>query len=50
MRVVAGPIVDARSAAPCESAPALGADTDTVLRDCGFSPAEITALRKDRVI
>jgi len=32
------------------AAPALGADTDEVLRDCGFSDNEIAALRADRVI
>lgn len=50
VRMVMGPIVDALSAAPREPTPALGADTDAVLRDSGFSVAEIAALRKDGVI
>ncbi len=49
VRMVAGPVVEA-AAPPVEPAPALGADTDAVLGQCGFSPAEIAALRADRVI
>src|SRR3954453_19775345 len=30
---------------PSRAAPGLGADTDAVLQECGFSPAEIAALR-----
>src|SRR5688572_13615767 len=50
VRMVAGPVVDRNAEAPQEAAPALGADTDAVLRDCGFSDREIAALRADRVI
>jgi crotonobetainyl-CoA:carnitine CoA-transferase CaiB-like acyl-CoA transferase len=35
---------------PKRPAPALGADTDAVLRDCGFTPERIAALRRDGVI
>ena len=49
-RMVAGPVRDNASEPPLHAAPALGADTDTVLRDCGFSDAEIARLRADRVI
>jgi succinate---hydroxymethylglutarate CoA-transferase len=35
---------------PKRPAPALGADTDAVLRDCGFAPALIAALRREGVI
>ena len=50
VRMVSGPIVDAASAAPREPAPALGADTNAVLRDCGFSTAETAALRAEGII
>ncbi len=50
VRMVAGPIVDALSAAPREPAPALGADTDKILHECGYSADEIAALRRRRVI
>jgi crotonobetainyl-CoA:carnitine CoA-transferase CaiB-like acyl-CoA transferase len=49
-RMVAGPVRDSASEPPSQAAPALGADTDAVLRDCGFSDGEIAALRADRVI
>jgi crotonobetainyl-CoA:carnitine CoA-transferase CaiB-like acyl-CoA transferase len=49
-RMVAGPIRDNASEAPREPAPALGADTQAVLRDCGFADGEIAALRAERVI
>ena len=49
-RMVAGPVRDGASEPPSQAAPALGADTDAVLRDCGFSDGEIAALRADRVI
>ena len=50
VRMVAGPVVDRSADPPCGPAPALGADTDAVLRDCGFSAGEIERLRADRVI
>ncbi len=50
VRMLAGPIVDPLSAAPHEPAPTLGADTNVVLRDCGYSASDIAALRRDRVI
>jgi crotonobetainyl-CoA:carnitine CoA-transferase CaiB-like acyl-CoA transferase len=49
VRMVAEPIRDA-AAAPRRAAPALGADTDAVLRECGFSDAELAAFRRERVI
>src|SRR3954451_19989462 len=48
-RMVEGSVRDS-AAAPHEPAPALGADTDAVLEECGFSPGEIAALRAERVI
>jgi succinate---hydroxymethylglutarate CoA-transferase len=50
VRMVAGPVVDRGSEAPRDAAPELGADTDAVLRDCGFSAAEIAALRRAKVV
>lgn len=34
---------------PAESAPSLGADTDAVLTELGYSPTELDALRKRRI-
>src|SRR5258707_4022985 len=48
--MVAGPIRDGASEPPREPAPALGADTDAVLRECGLSDAEISRVRAERVI
>jgi len=48
--MVAGPVRDGASEPPSRAAPGLGADTDAVLQECGFSPAEIAALRADKVI
>jgi crotonobetainyl-CoA:carnitine CoA-transferase CaiB-like acyl-CoA transferase len=50
VHMVAGPVRDGASEPPRQAAPALGADTDTVLRDCGFSDSDIAALRADKVI
>jgi succinate--hydroxymethylglutarate CoA-transferase len=50
VRMVAGPVRDSAAAPPLRAAPALGADTDAVLRDCGFSDGEIAALRVEKVI
>jgi succinate--hydroxymethylglutarate CoA-transferase len=50
VRMVRGPVVDRLAPPPREPAPALGADTEAVLRGCGFSAAEIAALRRDGVI
>jgi succinate--hydroxymethylglutarate CoA-transferase len=50
VRMVAGPVIDNAAEAPHLPAPALGADTEPVLRDCGFSASEIAALRAERVI
>ncbi len=50
MRMVAGPIRDSTAEAPQGAAPALGADTDAVLRDAGFADGDIAALREERVI
>jgi crotonobetainyl-CoA:carnitine CoA-transferase CaiB-like acyl-CoA transferase len=49
LRMVAGPVVTADDP-PCRAAPALGADTDTVLRGCGFSDADLRALRDAKAI
>jgi crotonobetainyl-CoA:carnitine CoA-transferase CaiB-like acyl-CoA transferase len=50
VRMLAGPVIDSAGEAPRNPAPALGADTDAMLRECGFSAVEIAALRADRVI
>jgi crotonobetainyl-CoA:carnitine CoA-transferase CaiB-like acyl-CoA transferase len=50
VHMVAGPVRDSASEPPSHAAPVLGADTDAVLRDCGFSDGEIAALRADKVI
>ncbi|HJU16742.1 MAG TPA: CoA transferase [Stellaceae bacterium] len=47
--MVRGPIVTA-DPPPTQAAPALGADTDAVLDECGFSENEIKRLRSERVI
>ena len=49
-RMVAGPIRDGAADPPREPAPALGADTEGVLRECGFSASEIAEFRAQRVI
>jgi crotonobetainyl-CoA:carnitine CoA-transferase CaiB-like acyl-CoA transferase len=50
VRMVAGPVIDSAAEGPRNPAPPLGADTDAVLRECGFSAAEIAALTADGVI
>ena len=50
VRMVAGPVRDSAAEPPSQAAPAFGADTDAVLRDCGFFDGEIAALRADKVI
>jgi succinate--hydroxymethylglutarate CoA-transferase len=50
IRMVPGPVIDAAAEAPREPAPALGADTDAVLGECGFSATEIRQLRATGVI
>src|SRR5690348_4447890 len=49
-RMVAGPVRDNASEPPSRAAPALGADTDAVLQECGFSEREIAAFRAEKVI
>jgi succinate---hydroxymethylglutarate CoA-transferase len=49
LRMVASPVVTPDDP-PCRAAPALGADTNAVLPDCGFSDREIEDLRADEVI
>ncbi|HVC53950.1 MAG TPA: CoA transferase [Stellaceae bacterium] len=49
VRMVKGPVIE-EAVPPLAPAPALGADTDAVLAECGFSPPEIAALRAERVI
>ena len=49
-RMVAGPVRDGAADPPREPAPALGADTEAVLRGCGFSASEIAEFRAQRVI
>ncbi len=49
MRMVAPPIRSGDEP-PLRAAPALGADTDAMLRECGFSEAEIAGLRETGTI
>jgi succinate--hydroxymethylglutarate CoA-transferase len=48
-RMVGGPIATG-AVPPKQPAPALGHDTDAILTDCGYSAAQIVALRSDGVI
>ncbi|MGA9868034.1 MAG: CoA transferase [Acetobacteraceae bacterium] len=50
VRMVGTPIDTGGDALPHQAAPSLGADTDAVLREAGFSDAEIGGLRDDKVI
>jgi crotonobetainyl-CoA:carnitine CoA-transferase CaiB-like acyl-CoA transferase len=47
--MVAGPVLAADDP-PTSAAPALGSDTNSVLRDCGFSDLDIEDLRASKVI
>ncbi|MEO9191738.1 MAG: CoA transferase, partial [Acetobacteraceae bacterium] len=49
LRMIETPIATGEDL-PHRAAPSLGADTDAVLREAGFSEAEIRALREDKVI
>src|SRR6185437_1737634 len=49
VRMIATP-VRSDDALPRQAAPALGADTDAVVRDCGFSGEDLQRLRAARVI
>jgi crotonobetainyl-CoA:carnitine CoA-transferase CaiB-like acyl-CoA transferase len=49
VRMVKGSVIEAAEP-PVQPAPALGADTDAVLGECGFSREEIAGLRAERVI
>ncbi len=48
-RMLGAPFVGAGEM-PKRPAPALGADTDAILRECGLSPERIDALRRDGVV
>src|SRR5207248_3577809 len=48
--MIAGPIRDGAVDPPREPAPALGAHTEAVLRECGVSASELAELRAQRVI
>jgi crotonobetainyl-CoA:carnitine CoA-transferase CaiB-like acyl-CoA transferase len=50
VRMVTSPVIDAVAQRPREPAPTLGADTDALLGECGFSETDIRQLRADRVI
>jgi succinate---hydroxymethylglutarate CoA-transferase len=45
IRLLASPITCPGEETPCTAGPAMGADTDTVLQEAGFSAAEIADLR-----
>ncbi|HEY1797603.1 MAG TPA: CoA transferase [Stellaceae bacterium] len=49
VRMVKGSVIEAAQP-PLQPAPALGADTDAVLAECGFSREEIAGLRAERVV
>jgi succinate--hydroxymethylglutarate CoA-transferase len=49
LRMVAGPVVTAEEP-PLRAGPALGANTEAVLRECGFSEVEVQALRAEGVV
>jgi crotonobetainyl-CoA:carnitine CoA-transferase CaiB-like acyl-CoA transferase len=49
VRMVKGSVIE-DAEPPLQPAPALGADTDAVLGECGFSAGEIAGLRAERVI
>jgi succinate---hydroxymethylglutarate CoA-transferase len=49
-KMVAAPFTCPGDELPRKPAPALGADTDRVLRGCGFSPARIETLRQRGVV
>jgi crotonobetainyl-CoA:carnitine CoA-transferase CaiB-like acyl-CoA transferase len=46
IRLLASPITCPGEEIPCHAAPAMGADTDAVLSEAGFTPAQIADLRK----
>jgi succinate---hydroxymethylglutarate CoA-transferase len=48
-RMLGGPVATG-DAPPRRAAPALGADTDAILAECGFDAAGIAALRRDGVV
>ena len=50
MRVLANPIRVNGARLPNRAAPKLGADSDALLREAGYAPAEIAALRADGVV
>jgi crotonobetainyl-CoA:carnitine CoA-transferase CaiB-like acyl-CoA transferase len=50
IRLLANPVKVPGEAPPARPAPALGADTDAILRDLGYDEARIAALRKSGAI
>jgi crotonobetainyl-CoA:carnitine CoA-transferase CaiB-like acyl-CoA transferase len=50
VKLLANPVRSSLPARPNAMAPALGADTDTVLAECGFGAEEIAALRASGVV
>lgn len=50
LRMLAGPIGVAGAEAPRTAGPALGADTDAILRRLGLDPTEISALRAKGIV
>jgi succinate---hydroxymethylglutarate CoA-transferase len=50
IRLLGAPIRCPGDEAPCRAGPALGVDTDDILGDLGFAPAEITRLRKAGIV
>jgi crotonobetainyl-CoA:carnitine CoA-transferase CaiB-like acyl-CoA transferase len=49
-RMVAAPFTCPGDELPKAAAPALGQDTDAILRDCGFAPERISELRRAGVV
>ena len=50
VRMVGTPVLAGDEALPRRAAPALGADTEAVLREAGFSGEAIRGLRAKRVV
>ena len=50
IRLLASPITCPGEETPCHAAPAMGADTDAVLSEAGFTAGEIASLRKSGVV
>jgi crotonobetainyl-CoA:carnitine CoA-transferase CaiB-like acyl-CoA transferase len=50
IRLLAPPVTCPGEDLPCAAAPALGADTDAILAEAGFTAAEIARLRESGAV